>query len=72
MQKEATLQGKVAIVCLATEQWLHDKEEYPIGMLDIGLPSHKTLFQLHAERLRRIQAMAERTQALSHLGRSVC
>ncbi len=56
------MQGKVAVVCLAGDVWLHSKEEFPVGMLDIGLPSGKTLFQLQAERLRRIQAMAQRMQ----------
>ena len=56
------VQGKVAVVCLAGNSWLHAEEEIPVGMIDIGLPSGKTLFQLQAERLRRIQAMAQRMQ----------
>lgn len=56
------MQGKVAVVCLAGDTWVHSDEDIPVGMLDIGLPSGKTLFQLQAERLRRIQAMAQRMQ----------
>ena len=56
------VQGKVAVVCLAGDSWIHSDEDIPVGMLDIGLPSGKSLFQLHAERLRRIQAMAQRMQ----------
>lgn len=66
-----SLQGKVAVVCLAGDMWVHSDEDFPVGMLDIGLPSHKTLFQLQAERLRRIQAMAQRMQEGTHKTRSV-
>ena len=57
------VQGKVAAVCLAGEAWVQSDEQFPIGQLDIGLPSHKSLFQLQAERLGRVQTMAEHLQA---------
>ena len=54
------MQGKVATVSLAGEFSCQSGYDIPVGMLDIDLPSRKTLFQLHAERLRRVQAMASR------------